>query len=102
MKEYHYRYETADGGPLRKCPACRGILTEERGIELVLSVSDHVFSVWTRLDNHGNLLDTVDGAVVGGFHSTTCCGHCGKQLIDMDDVREIENGEEYYKEGRYV
>jgi hypothetical protein len=73
MPEYAYRY-TKGGKPLLQCPECGGDLTMPDGIDLVLSVADHVFTVPSSLDNEGNLADD-RGQVAAGHHSVTECGH---------------------------
>jgi hypothetical protein len=65
--DYAYRYLDAEGDPLKECPGCGHDLTEDDGISISLSVSDHVFSVSSRLDAEGNLVDTPDGAVSAGL-----------------------------------
>lgn len=81
-----YRY-LKGGAPLDRCPDCGRDLAAAGGVDVALSVGGRVFDVPTRLAD-GWLVDTDDGAVTAGFHSTTCCGGCGAQLFDLDGVVE--------------
>lgn len=93
MSEYRYRYIKAKSEePLTRCPECGAWLTADEeqpsgGIGLVLSVGGHAFTRRTRLED-GWLVDTEDGAVAKGFHSTTECHNCGEGLCNMEDVCE--------------
>jgi len=85
---YAYRYTKGYYSPLKKCPACRGRLTEDDGILIELATdSGHPYYQKSKLDGAGNLLDP-DREVWRGNHCGTCCGHCGELLINLPGVWE--------------
>ena len=79
-----YHYSNDDAEPLSRCPYCSHELTAEGGATIVISVAGHVIEYASRLDQSGNLLDTGDGAVAKGFHSSTLCGACGEPLVEHE------------------
>jgi hypothetical protein len=81
---HSYRYVGDDGNPLTLCPVCCNDLTEEEGVNIVLSVSGRVIDVPSRLDEEGNLEDTDDNVVANGYHSGTYCGHCSELLSEWE------------------
>lgn len=81
---YSYRYTREDGTALTHCPVCHGDLEEEGGIDLTLSLLGKIVELPSRLDD-GWLEDMQEGAVAGGYHSLTCCGHCGEQMVEWEE-----------------
>lgn len=89
-----YRY-TALGStlPLLRCPSCGVSWTDKGSVDLVLSLGDRIVEVPSRLDAKGWLEDTEDGAVAKGFHSSTCCGRCGKVLNELACEHFVKKGD---------
>ncbi len=88
-----YRYTDNEDHPLKTCPECGHDLTAwgdtgGRGVEV--EFYDEGRGNWTEmscLGVDGVVLD-FNGHVSDGLHSTTFCGKCKEQLINMEGVQE--------------
>lgn len=86
-KHYQYRYTTAAGEPLLRCPWCGRGLVERGAITLEVVGAGKPLWLPTRLHTDGRLED-VDDLVAAGYHSATYCAGCAGMLINMEDVVE--------------
>jgi hypothetical protein len=82
---HRYRYLDERDRPLRGCPFCGAILTEQGGVTLTISIGDRPQDFATQLDPQGWLVD-VERLVANGYHSATCCAACGDLLVDYEDA----------------
>lgn len=90
-KPIGYRYTDENGDSLTECPECGNDLTAEGGVGIEVVVAGTAFTLPSSLNNHGELVDTPDGAVAKGYHSSTKCGKCEEDLLTMDGVNEERN-----------
>jgi hypothetical protein len=88
---YVYKYLDAEGKPLRACPGCGcgADLTVDGAVLIYLCDETREWTARSRLDADG-ILDDPTGEVERGRHSHTDCGLCGKMLVDLDGVEELQ------------
>lgn len=89
MSHYSYRYVNDKGVPLSSCPACGHLLLAIDSVVVECSSGFNNWDIPSRLDANGRLVDHTQ-RVGRADHSTTRCGSCREQLINMDGVEEIQ------------
>lgn len=66
--------------PLQWCAHCAADLCGPDSVDVTVCVAEHCFTVKSRLNDGGELLDTRDGVVAKGFYAAADCGRCHHAL----------------------